>query len=108
MNLLKPEFEHKDKRRTLTQILTAPINQINVYEAVYGSELGNHFHKKTLEYFYILSGAVKYNQTIILKKGDIFYPELEESHTLQVISDKAKFMTFLTIPYNKENPDIYV
>jgi len=108
MKLLKIEFQHKDKRRTLTQLLTADIKQVNVYEAHHGEELGNHFHKETIEYFYILSGSMKYNNKQILKKGDIFHPELGERHTVKVLSDKATFMTFLTKPYDKETPDIYV
>jgi len=107
LNLLKPEIEHKDNRRSLTQLLTANIKQVNVYEANHGVELGNHFHKQTIEYFYIVRGSLEYNNKVILKKGDIFYPDLGEMHVLKVISDKATFMTFLTKPYDNERPDIY-
>lgn len=108
MKSLKPEFVHVDKRRSLTQLLTADIRQVNVYEAQHGAELGNHFHKETIEYFYILSGSLTYNDALVVKKGDIFHPSIGEKHTLKVLSDKAKFMTFLTKPYDKETPDIYV
>jgi len=108
VNFLKPEFEHEDSRRKLTQLLTQDIKQINVYEAKHGAELGNHFHKETFEYFYIIRGTIKYNSSAIMKKGDIFCPDLGEMHTLQVLSDKATFMTFLTKPYSKENTDIHV
>lgn len=108
VQFLQPEFSHKDKRRTITQLLTSNIKQINVYEANHGAELGNHFHKETNEYFYIVRGSLKYNNQITLKKGDIFYPELGEKHTLKVVSDKATFMTFLDKSYSQENPDTYV
>lgn len=108
MNRLEPEFVHKDQRRVLTQLLTEDIKQINVYEANYGAELGNHFHMETIEYFYIIRGSLVYNNNTIIKRGDLFYPDLMESHTLKVISDKATFMTFLTKAYNKEEPDIHV
>ena len=108
MKFLKPEFEHKDNRRTLTQLLTTDIKQVNVYDANHGAELGNHFHKETIEYFYIVRGTLEYNSNKIVKKGDLFYPDLGERHTVKVLSDKATFMTFLTKPYNKQEPDIHV
>ena len=108
MKFLNHEFKHHDKRRILTQLLTSDIKQINTYEAVHGAILGDHFHKETIEYFYILSGVLIYNNKKILKKGDLFVVEPEEKHSLLVKSDKAVFMTFLTKPYTKENPDIHV
>lgn len=107
MKLLKYEFQSKDERRTLTQLLTDDIKQVNFYEANYGAELGNHFHKETFEYFYILSGVLVYNSKKFIKKGDLFLVELNENHTLTVKSDKATFMTFLTKPFTKENPDLW-
>ena len=107
MKFLKAEFKHQDLRRSVVQLLTADIKQINIYEANYGAELGNHFHKETLEYFYIIRGVLKYNNKGTAKRGDLFFPDLKEKHTLKVLSDKATFMTFLTKPYNKENPDVW-
>ncbi len=108
MHRLEPEFTSTDSRRVLQQLLTADIKQVNVYEANYGAELGGHYHKETVEYFYVLSGVMKYNEHLVVKKGDIFYPEIGEMHTLKVVSDKAKFMTFLTQKYNHKDPDIHV
>ena len=108
MNFLEPEFQHRDNRRSLVQLLTADIKQVNIYEANHGAELGNHFHKETIEYFYIVRGSLEYNGRKILKKGDLFYPDLGEKHTVKVISDKATFMTFLTKAYNSQEPDLHV
>ena|SRR3990167_7633224 len=108
MKRLEPEFQHKDSRRTIIQLLTADIKQVNFYEANHGAELGNHFHKETVEYFYVTKGVLQYNGKTFVRKGDLFYPYLGEKHTLKVISDKASFITFLTKPYSKENPDVYV
>lgn len=108
MRRLDPEFVHSDSRRTLTQLITDSIKQVNVYEANHGAELGNHFHKETIEYFYVVRGVLKYNGHQVIKKGDFFYPGLGETHTLKVVSDKATFLTFLTKPYSKEDPDIHV
>ncbi len=107
MKFLKPEHKSHDTRRTIIQLLTADIKQINVYEAFHGSTLGNHFHKETTEYFYIMSGCLIYNMKNILRKGDLFIVEPNEKHSLTVKSDKATFMTFLTKPYTLEKPDIW-
>jgi len=108
MKLLKPEYINSDKRRTLTQLITANIKQVNLYEAHHGENLGNHFHKETIEYFYVVRGTLEYNKTNIMKKGDLFYPDLGEKHTVKAISDTCVFMTFLTKPYNQGSPDVYV
>ena len=55
MNVLKPEFVSQDSRRILSQLLTADIKQVNHYEAKRGAVLGNHYHKQTNEYFFIIS-----------------------------------------------------
>lgn len=108
MRRLEPEFVHTDSRRSLSQLITDEIKQVNVYEANYGAELGDHFHKDTIEYFYVVRGVMKYNDHFVVKKGDFFYPELGEKHKLKVVSDKATFLTFLTQAYSKEKPDVYV
>ena len=108
MKRIKAEFNHTDGRRSLTQLITKPIEQVNIYEANHGAELGNHFHKETVEYFYVVRGVLKYNDHTVVKKGDLFYPELGEKHTVKVVSDKATFLTFLTKAYNVKEPDIHV
>ena len=108
MKFLKPEFVNSDNRRILSQLVTSDFKQVNIYEATHGSILGNHFHKETVEYFYIIKGSLEYNDKAIVKKGDLFVVEPPEKHWLKVISDKATFMTFLTKPYKLESPDIYV
>lgn len=108
MKRLEAEYSHVDPRRTITQLITADIKQVNVYEANYGAKLGDHFHNDTIEYFYVIRGTMKYNDHLVVRKGDLFYPEKKERHTLEVVSDKATFLTFLTKPYDPKEPDIHV
>lgn len=109
MKRLTPEFQNKDSRRILTQLLTTKdIKQINVYEANHGAILGNHFHKETVEYFYITRGTMIYNDRLIVRRGDFFVVYPPERHSLKVLSDKSTFLTFLTRPFSQENSDIYV
>lgn len=107
MRVLKPEDVSSNERRTLMQLFTARTEQVNVTEASHGAVLGNHFHKTTTEYFYIIRGSLKYNNKVILKKGDCFLIEPTERHTLKVLSDKATFLTFLTEPFDAGNPDLH-
>lgn len=104
---LKAESVHKDSRRTFTQLFTANIKQVNCTEANHGAILGNHFHKDTIEYFYITRGVLLYNNKEIIRRGDMFVIKPTERHTLKVMSDKATFLTFLTEPYNHDNPDLH-
>lgn len=106
MKILQPEFSHKDERRTLTQLFTSPIAQVNEYFAKKGSVLGNHYHKETYEYFYIAKGKVVYNDQFIFKTGGSFLVEPGELHTLICLTD-VTMLTFLTKPYSKEEPDTY-
>ena len=108
MESLKPEFISDDGRRKLTQLVTAPIAQVNSYHAKKGAILGNHFHKETTEYFYVTKGTILYNSKRVLNRGDLFVVRPLEIHTLEVMSQEATFLSFLTKAYTKENPDIYV
>ena|SRR3990167_6651258 len=107
MESLKPEFISNDGRRILTQLVTAPIAQVNSYHAKKGAVLGNHFHKETTEYFYITKGTILYNSERIFNKGDLFVVNPHTYHTLEIMSPEATFLSFLTKAYTKENPDLW-
>ena len=103
--LLEPESVHQDARRTITQLFTADIKQVNVYEAKANVTLGDHYHKNTIEYFYILDGEVVANGKYCTA-GDLFVYYPETKHTIVCRTD-CRFMTFLTLPYDERNPDIW-
>ena len=107
MEYLKPEFISENNRRTLKQLFTSPIAQVNSYHAKKGAVLGNHYHKETTEYFYITKGTILYNSEKIFYKGDLFRVSPPERHTLEIISPEATFLSFLTRPYTKEHTDIW-
>jgi len=106
MRILNPEFSHTDPRRTLIQLVTADLKQVNLYEAQEGSVLGNHFHKETTEYFYLLQGSIIYNNETMLEEGTMFVVYPQENHTLTCLT-YVKLMSFLTKPYTETNPDIW-
>ena len=116
MRILKEEFKHSDHRRTLKQIVTADLKQVNFYEVQKGSTLGDHYHKETYEYFLITKGTITLdirkkdsydNQIKVFNRGQAFVVEPGEIHTINCMTD-ASFVTFLTKPYTKEDTDTYV
>ena len=110
MKSLSPEFLHKDHRRTLYQLLTADFKQVNLYEAHKGAILGDHHHKITYEYFYILKGSFMLDvnkKRQVVGRGEFFLVEPGEKHVLECLSVTGSFFTFLTKPYTKEDTDTY-
>lgn len=106
MNLLEPEFYHKDSRRSLSQIFTADIRQVNVYEAKKDAILGDHYHKETVEFFYLAKGTILYNDSTVVNRGNTFVVYPMERHTLKCMTD-VTLVSFLSKPYSQGDPDIW-
>lgn len=106
MQILQAEFTHADNRRSLKQLLTENIKQINHYEASKGSILGNHFHVKTREFFYLVKGSVLYNNLKIFNRNALFVVEPGEYHSLKCLTE-VNMLTFLTKPYTTDDPDTF-
>ena len=80
-----------------------------------GCTIGGHYHKNTNEYFYILHGIATLrvhragrggHEEKQVSEGMAFVIYPLEVHTLECSND-FEFMTFLTIPYSMEDPDVY-
>ena len=105
MKFLSPEFTHQDHRRTISQLFTAPIHQVNRYDVKKDAVLGDHYHKETREYFLITKGSFiiqygNYKSKLFtakaVNKGDYFVVEPYEKHTIECMSQEGQFLTFLT------------
>ncbi len=82
MNLYKireVDFQHKDGRGSLTQLIHDGFTQINVLESKTGAERGAHFHKRSIEAFYLVTGQVEVEfigkeskEKVTFRKGDFF------------------------------------
>lgn len=105
VTVLEPELVHEDARRRLTQLFTADIKQVNIYECKADVTLGNHYHKETVEYFYILDGEMLSNGKKMVA-GDLFMFIPEQVHTIVTKTD-CRFMTFVTKAFNLEAPDLW-
>lgn len=77
------DFQHKDARGSLVQLVHEGFAQINVLESKTGAERGAHFHKRAVEAFYLVSGSVEVTlrgkdseEKVTFQRGDFFeiYP----------------------------------
>ena len=55
---LSPDFTFADNRGTLTQLVHTGYTQINVVTSEAGTLRGSHYHKRSTEAFYVISGTV--------------------------------------------------
>lgn len=109
MNFLAPLSVSEDARRTITHLCRADIKDVNFYEAKRGAVLGEHHHKKTEEYFFITRGIALLqvdDERRVVHKGDFFVVKPNEKHSIECMSD-FKFLTFLTEPFDKNDPDLH-
>ncbi len=73
------DFQHRDARGSLTQLIHEGFAQINVLESKTGAERGAHFHKHSIEAFYLITGSVdvefighESKEKLTFKQGDFF------------------------------------
>jgi len=105
MKVLAPEVVNKDGRRTLTQLFTADIKQVNEYHAKKGTTLGDHYHATTTEYFHVTKGTLLANGEPFSRGSTfVFYPP--QKHVIECLTD-VSFLTFLSEPYDELNPDLH-
>lgn len=75
----KVDFQHKDDRGSLVQLVHEGFGQINVLESKTGAVRGAHFHKRAVEAFYVVSGSVdvflqnrEATEKVVFRQGDFF------------------------------------
>ena len=77
--LREVDFQHKDSRGSLVQLIHAGFQQVNVLHSKAGSNRGAHFHKRAVEAFYVIQGIVETalwdkatKETVTFRQGDFF------------------------------------
>ena len=58
IEVLKTDFEHKDDRGQLVQLVHKGYEQVNVLISNTNTLRGGHYHKEVQEAFYVISGSV--------------------------------------------------
>jgi len=93
---LKPAFH--DNRGQITDIIQhTSFDSVTVITCVKGAIRGNHFHKESMQYAYVLSGAIRALtqppngkvETADLTAGDLLESPPFERHALQALEDSV-------------------
>jgi quercetin dioxygenase-like cupin family protein len=96
MEIKKIKCIQEDERGSITDIVEqVDFNGATIILSKSGSVRGNHFHKKTIQYVYILSGkmkclAQKPQQKVMMatvEQGDLVSHDLLESHSFEALED---------------------
>ncbi len=106
MQKIKLKYNHKDNRGYIKDLLeNKKINSITLISQKRGKIRGNHFHKKTIQWNYLLSGKIiiyakKKGQGVkkkILNKGDLVVTLKNESHAIKALKN-SEFLVFTQGP----------
>ncbi len=96
MNVIHRKPAHFDARGVITEIhVGQPVNALTTVTCVKGAIRGNHFHKLTTQFTYVMSGRLRYfSQTpggpiesCIVEAGDLATSLPFESHAFESLED---------------------
>ncbi|KKT77456.1 MAG: Cupin 2 conserved barrel domain protein [Candidatus Giovannonibacteria bacterium GW2011_GWC2_44_8] len=88
----------KDKRGSIFDILEVPVSHVGIVTFKKGAVRGNHYHKKSAQYSYILSGKIeltikkineKRARDRILKEGDLTTIPPNMIHTYRALENSS-------------------
>lgn len=114
MKVKRIPYTKKDDRGEITDIMVKEnIDYVTLITSVKGSTRGNHYHKKTDQWVYILEGKMKMLTQMpdgpvvatILEKGDLAKTGFMERHSMIALENSA-FMVFTRGPRGGEDYEI--
>lgn len=91
MKVIETEINHQDARGAITDLVeNANINAVTLISFQKGAVRGNHYHKKTTQWNYVIKGRIKLvaqsgeapATEVILGEGDFAVTEPMEKHAL--------------------------
>jgi oxalate decarboxylase/phosphoglucose isomerase-like protein (cupin superfamily) len=100
------QYTKKDDRGEITDIMVKEnIDYVTLITSTKGSTRGNHYHKKTDQWVYILEGKIKMLTQMpdgpviltMLQKGDLAKTGFMERHAMIALEDSS-FMVFTRGP----------
>ena len=106
MRKIKIKINHKDSRGVIIDLLEKKkINAITHITQKKGKIRGNHFHKKTIQWNYLIKGKIKIVtkkrnrgvQEMILSRGDLVVTSSNESHAIKAI-EYSEYLVFTQGP----------
>ena len=106
MKRIKTKINYRDKRGVIIDLLEKEkINAITYITQNKGKVRGNHFHKKTVQWNYLIKGRIKIvtkkknskAKEMILSKGDLVVTPSNESHAIKAIK-YSEYLVFTKGP----------
>ena len=106
MKKIKFKVNFKDSRGKIIDLIEKKnINAITLITQKKGKIRGNHYHKKTIQWNYLLKGKISIyakvknekKKVITLKVGDLVVTSKNESHAIKAIKD-SEFLVFTQGP----------
>lgn len=114
--ILTPSFERIDDRGIFREVLND-----GTWEAMIcgrmntDAVIGNHYHKKTIIFFYIAGGSARIatihvetedKDVFLLKSGQGVILTTNESHAIRFL-EESDFIMLKSLRYDPANPDTY-
>ncbi|HEV7121679.1 MAG TPA: hypothetical protein VGN56_02515 [Candidatus Paceibacterota bacterium] len=113
MEIWNKPVNFEDARGTIRDILThTPIEHITIITCASGAVRGNHYHKETIQYDYVVSGRMKILsrpagqervEAVVAEAGTLVKHDLSEAHALIALEDSV----FLSITEGTRGGDDY-
>lgn len=114
--ILAPAFERRDDRGTFRELVNGfPAQALLCGRMRTGAIMGNHYHRKTRVFFYLLRGGATI-RTVNVETGaqDAFelaenqgvFLEPGESHAIRYVAD-SEFLMLKSLAYDPADPDTY-
>ena len=106
MKKIKTKIKFRDHRGVIIDLIEKKkINAITYITQKKGKIRGNHFHKKTIQWNYLIKGKIKVvtkkrnkgMQEMILSRGDLVVTSLNESHAIKAI-EYSEYLVFTQGP----------
>lgn len=106
MKKIKTKINFKDNRGVIMDLLEKKnINAITLITQNKGKVRGNHYHKKTIQWNYLLKGKIlivavkngKKSKIILNKKGDLVETTKKEFHAIKALKN-AEYLVFTQGP----------
>ena len=100
MKVIHKKSVFEDARGQIIDILeNEPIEYVTIISSKKGMVRGNHYHKESVQYTYVLKGSLKIVsqmpgqevETTIIKPGDLVFTPPLERHTL-VAQEDSEFL----------------
>lgn len=93
---IKPDFEHKDGRGTLTQLVRRGYSQFNIVTSKAGVSRGGHYHRWNTEAYYVIEGRCRVTayrggekESMVFSAGDFFRIGPYVTHDFSYLEDSV-------------------